>query len=446
MEKKAVMDNTFYRNRKQTYPMIETGKGINLYGKDGKRYIDATCGPMTVNLGHGVQEIVDAMTEQAKKVCFAYTATFSTEPQVNLAAKVMEFTPPGMSHVYFVSGGSEAIEYAIEATRQYFLGKNEPSRTKVVGRWQSYHGATFGTLSVGGATKFRQDYTPYLLNFPHVPPPYCYRCPFEKEYPSCNVFCARYLERVIQYEGAETVAAFISEPVSGSGLGAVTPPPEYFPMIREICNQYGILMIADEVITGFGRTGRNFGLDHWGVIPDIIVTAKGMSSGYTPLGAIILHEKLVETFGRDRRASFFTGYTYAGNALSCAVGLAALRYIQDQRLVERVADMGQYLFSQCEQLAQLPMVGDIRGLGLLLGIEVVRDKTGKTPFEASQGISDALVKRAFEKGMVVRGGHGFIDGRRGDLLIIAPPLGVTKDEIDEIVDILKDTLMETCVA
>lgn len=438
------LDNTFYRNRRQKYPLIEKGEGISLYCKDGKRYIDATCGPMAVNLGHGVHEIVDAMIEQARKVCFAYTGTFSTEAQLNLSKKVMEFTPPGMSHVYFVSGGSEAIEYAMETARQFFLEKGEPSKTKIVGRWQSYHGATFGTLSVGGHTKFRKDYDPYLMKFPHIPPPYCYRCPFDKEYPSCGVFCAHYLERVIQYEGNETVAAFISEPVSGSSLGGMTPPPEYYPIIHEICDKYGILMIVDEVITGFGRTGKNFGIDHWSVVPDIIVTAKGMSSGYSPLGAIILHEKILEMFKSSRKASFFTGYTYAGNALSCAVGLAVLNYIQSKGLIERVAEMSMYMFDKFSRLKNLPSVGDIRGLGLLLGIELVSDKKSKLPFDESKKIADAVVSKAFESGLVIRGGHGFINSIEGDLLLVAPPFSVRKEEIIEILDILEKAICEVC--
>ncbi|NNG01216.1 MAG: aspartate aminotransferase family protein [Desulfobacteraceae bacterium] len=444
MRTDGILDSTFYRNRKQQYPLIEKGEGIYLYGKDGKKYIDATCGPMTVNLGHGVREIVDAMVEQARKICFAYTGSFSTDAQINLSRKVMEFTPPGMSHVYFVSGGSEALEYAMEAARQYFLEKGEPGRTKMIGRWQSYHGATFGTLSIGGHTNFRKDYDPYLMKSPHVPPPYCYRCPFDKTYPACGVFCAKYLERLIQYEGKETIAAFISEPVSGSSMGGMTPPTEYYPIIREICDKYDILMIVDEVITGFGRTGKNFGVDHWQVIPDIIVTAKGMSSGYSPLGAVIIHEKLYEMFAGSRQASFFTGYTYAGNALSCAVGLAVLEYIQRNDLVKQVARMSEYMFGEFDRLNRLPMVGDIRGLGLLLGIELVKDKKNRTPFDASMNVAGEVEKRAFDRGLVVRAGHGFINAVDGDLVIIAPPFSVTEDEIAEILDILESVICDVC--
>ncbi|MFC1532466.1 aspartate aminotransferase family protein [Thermodesulfobacteriota bacterium] len=444
MKNQKLQDNVFYRDRKKEYPVIERGEGLYLYSKEGKRYIDATGGPMVVCLGHGIPEITEAMIEQAKKVCFAYTGTFSTEAQINLAKKVMEFTPRGMSHVYFVSGGSEAIEYSMQLARQYFLEKGEPSRTKIIGRWQSYHGATFGTLSAGGHTIFRTDYDPYLLKYPHIPPPYCYRCHFDKTYPACGVFCAQYLERVIQYEGKGTIAAFISEPVSGSSLGGVTPQPEYYPIIRDICSKYGILMIVDEVITGFGRTGKNFGVDHWNVVPDIIITAKGMTSGYTPLGAIIMHENVFEIFTDARRSSFFSGYTYAGNALSCAVGLAVLNYIQKNSLVKRCKEMSAYQFNQFERLKQIPSVGDIRGLGLLLGIEFVKDKNERTPFESTRKISDAVVEKSFQQGLIVRGGHGFINGIEGDLVIIAPPFTVKKDEISEILNILESVILDVC--
>ena len=444
MNNKKIQDNVFYRDRNKIYPLIEKGEGIYLYAKDGKRYIDATGGPMVVSIGHGVDEIIDAMVEQAKKVCFAYTGTFSTAPQLDLARKVIEYAPKGMSHVYFVSGGSEAIEYAMETARQYFLANGEVNRTRMIGRWQSYHGATFGTLSVGGHTVFRKDYAPYLMDFPHIPPPYCYRCPYGLDYPSCGVYCAHYLEQLIQYEGKENIAAFVVEPVSGSSLGAVTPPPEYFPIIRDICDRYGLLLIVDEVITGFGRTGLNFAVDHWNVIPDIIVTAKGMSSGYTPLGGIIIHDKLFAMLDSSGKARFFSGFTFAGNALSCAVGLAVLSYIQKNGLVERAAKMSRYLFEQAARLKKMPVVGDIRGLGMLLGIELVRVKEEKLPFQASKRISDAVVQKAFEKGLVVRGGHGFINGEEGDLIIIAPPFTVRKEEIDEILNILEESITAVC--
>ena len=433
-------DSIFYRDRSKIYPLIERGEGIYIYDDNGKRYIDATGGPMVVNIGHAVPEVIDAMVQQARKICFAHTESYVTRPQLEFAQKVIEFAPRGMSKVYFVSGGSEATEVALKMVRQYQLERGESSRFKVIGRWEGYHGGTMGALSLTGHKMRGKDYLPYLVNLPHIHAPYCYRCRFGKEYPSCEMTCAYDLERIIKEEGKETIAAFISEPVTGSSLGAMSPPPEYFPIIREICNRYGILLILDEVITGFGRTGKNFGIDHWGVIPDLIVTAKGMSSGYTPLGAVIVHDKVHDVFMSPKRTSFFTGYTYSGNPLSCAVGLAVLRYIEKYRLVQRSADMGNYLLKKLVPLREFPTVGDIRGKGLLIGIELVQDRRTKTPFDKSKKVGGTIVRKSFENGLSIKTGHGLEDV--GDILMIAPPFTVTESEIDQIVDILTSVICE----
>ena len=295
---------------------------------------------------------------------------------------------------------------------------------------------------MGGHTLYRKDYLPYLTHFPRIPAPYCYRCPLGKVYPTCGIACAWYLERTIKEEGKETIAGFISEPVTGSSLGALAPPPEYFPIIRDICDRYGILFIVDEVITGFGRTGKNFGIDNWGVVPDMITTGKGISSGYAPLGAIIIHEKVFDVFESSKRTSFFTGYTYSGHPISCAAGLAVLRHIKKHGLVECSAKMGHYLFRKFEELKELPIVGDIRGKGLLLGIELVQDKEKKTIFDRSRRVAEAIVRKAFERGMILLPGHGLEDGVVGDLLMIAPPFIVNESEIDTIFGLLRETILE----
>jgi adenosylmethionine-8-amino-7-oxononanoate aminotransferase len=435
-------DRVFYRDRKKIYPIIDRGEGIYLYDLRGKKYIDATGGPLVVNIGHSVPEVIDAMVGQAKKVCFPYIGHFVSESQIELAKKVIDFAPSGMSRVYFVSGGSEATEVALKIVRQYHLERGDPSRVKVIGRWQGYHGATVGALSLGGHTLYRKDYLPYTLDFPHIQAPYCYRCRFDREYSSCGIICAYELERTIKQEGKESIAAFISEPVTGSTLGAVAPPPEYFPIIREICDRYGILLVLDEVVTGFGRTGKNFGIDHWGVVPDLIIAGKGISSGYTPLGAVIVHEKVYDVFLNSKRTTFFLGYTYSGNPLSCAVGLAVLRYIEKQGLVQRSASMGNYLFERLSRLKELPMVGDVRGKGLLLGIELVHDQESKTPFERSRKIAETIVRKAFDKGLVLLPGHGFEESVVGDILMIAPPFIIEEEEIKVISDILQGVIME----
>jgi adenosylmethionine-8-amino-7-oxononanoate aminotransferase len=435
-------DHVFYRDWRKTLPVIDRGEGIYLYDREGKKYLDGSGGPAVINIGHGVKEVIDAMMTQARKVCFPYVGHFVSEAQIKLAQKIVDFAPPGMSRVYFVSGGSEATEIAIKIARQYHLGKGEPSRVKIIGRWQGYHGATIGALSVSGHTSRRNDYQPYMLNFPHIPPAYCYRCPFGMTLPTCELACAHELEKAIKREGKDHIAAFIAEPFVGNSLGAVEPPPEYFRIVREICDRYGILFIADEVITGFGRTGKNFGIDHWGVIPDVIITGKGTGSGYTPLGAVIIHQKVYETFEKSERPAFFMGYTYSGNPLSCAAGLAVMNYIEKNQMVERSARMGKYLFERFARLKDLPIVGDIRGKGLLLGIEFVKDKKRKTPFPRSQKISETLTDRAFRNGLILMSGAGTVDGVSGDHTVVSPPFIITEKEIDELTSILEKTIRE----
>jgi adenosylmethionine-8-amino-7-oxononanoate aminotransferase len=435
----------YYRDRSKCFPCIEKAEGIYLYDKEGRKYLDATGGPFVVSIGYGVQEIVDAIVEQAKRVCFAYSADFITEAQLELARKVIQFCPDGMSRVYFVCGGSEAIETAILFTRQYFLEKGEGKKVKIIGRESSYHGATIGTLSLGGYIRFKKDYEPILNQVPHVSAPYCYRCPFGKEYPDCGIACAWELEEVIKREGKETVAGFISEPVSGSTLGAVSPPPEYYPIIREICDRNNILMIVDEVVTGFGRTGKNFGIDHSNVIPDMIIAGKGITSGYAPLGAVVFHEKVYSVLSSSPKTSFFHGYTYSGNPLSCSAGSAVLDYINKYKTVEQAAEKGKMLSHLAEELSELPVVGNIRSKGMMMGIELVQNKKTKMHFDPSKKVALKIAKNAFEEGVIFRPGHGFIDGLYGDLLIISPPVLTTTEEMRIIVDSIRKNIIKYCM-
>lgn len=442
MEQKEYL---YYRDRKKYFPCIEYASGVYLYDIHGKKYLDATGGPFVVSIGYGVPEITDAIAEQAKKVCFAYSADFVTNVQLELAKKVIQLCPEGMSRVYFVCGGSEAVETSIQFTRNYFLEKGEGKKIKIIGRESSYHGATIGTMSLGGFVRFKKDYEPILNQVPRVSAPYCYRCPLGKEYPNCGTACAWELEEVIEREGKETVAGFISEPVSGSTLGAVSPPPEYYPIVREICDRNDILMIVDEVVTGFGRTGKNFGIDHWNVVPDIIVAGKGISSGYAPLGAVILHEKVYSVLSSSTKTSFFTGYTYAGNPLSCSAGNAVLDYIQKHKTVEQAAEKGEVLSRFVEELWELPVVGDIRSKGMMMGIELVENKTTKKYFDPSRKVALNIAKNSFEEGVIFRPGHGFIDGIYGDLIIISPPILTTTEEMRIIVDCIRRNIEKYCM-
>ena len=439
MNEPQIEDRIFHRTLKKKWQQIERGEGIYLYDTDSNRYLDACAGVHVVSIGHGVEEIADAMREQASKVCFTYSR-FLTQPQVDLAQKIGDLTPEGLNKVFFVSGGSEATESAMKIARKYHLETGNPKKYKVVSRWQSWHGNTVGALSMSGRTPWRDDYVPYLLNFPHIPPPYCYRCPYGETYPGCHLTCADELERVIRQEGSEYISAFIAEPILGTSAAGMTPPPEYYPIIREICDRHNVLMIIDEVVTGFGRTGINFGIDHWGVVPDIMATGKGLSSGYTPIAATIAHEKIYDAI-YEKSTSFVHGHTYGGNPLSCAVALAVQNYIERHDLVSQCARMGDLMLEKLTPLHDIPIVGDIRGKGLLTGIEFVADKEKRTPFDPEQKVTSMVVNLAFEKGVLVMpGAPGLVDGVAGDHIAISPPFTITESEVLQIVDVLKETI------
>ncbi len=281
--------------------------------------------------------------------------------------------------MWFVSGGSEATENAAKLARQYWLERGKPSKSIVIGRWQSFHGNTMGSMAFGGHTIRRRKYVPMFNEASHLPPMYCYRCHFKQTYPACDTYCADYLERLVRMQGSENVAAFIAEPVVGATLGAVPPVPEYFPKIREICDRNEILFIADEVMTGFGRTGANFAVDHWGVVPDLIATAKGVSGGYIPLGAVIVRDEIIQAFEKNN-SNFVGGHTYSGHPVAAAVGLAVLRYIQEHDLVRNAREVGAHLLAGLRGLqARHPIIGDVRGLGMMVGLEFVADRRHARP-------------------------------------------------------------------
>jgi adenosylmethionine-8-amino-7-oxononanoate aminotransferase len=431
-----------YRDLKKTYPTAVRGEGVYLWDADGRRYLDAAGGAAVVTVGHGVPEIVQAMADQAARIAYAYIAQFSNEPLERLAERVVALAPEGISKVYFVSGGSEAAETALKLARQYHLLRGHPGKYRVVSRWQAYHGNTIGALSMSGRTQWFRDFRPYALDFPHIAPCHCYRCPFDLAYPGCGVRCATDLERVIRQEGAESIAAFIAEPIVGTSGAALTPPAEYFRIVREICDRHDILFIADEVITGFGRTGRPFAIQHWGVVPDMLLVGKGISSGYAPLGGVLLHERVVQAF-RETGASPFLPFTFAGNPVSCAAGLAVSDYAEKHGLFARAAGMGQVLFAELERLRRSPMVGEIRGMGLLAGIELVADRGDKRPFPPEAGIGRRVAAAAFSRGLILLAGQpGLVEGLAGDHLLLAPPYVITKEQIESVVEILGSALAE----
>jgi adenosylmethionine-8-amino-7-oxononanoate aminotransferase len=435
-------DAVLYRDLTKAYPTIVRGDGVWLWDAEGRRYLDAAGGAAVVTVGHGVQEIADAIAAQAGRVAYAYIAQFSNEPLQALAERVVALAPAGLSHVYFVSGGSEAAETALKLARQYHLARGNRGKYRIVSRWQAYHGNTLGALSMSGRTQWFRDYRPYALDFPHIAPCHCYRCPFDLAYPGCAVRCATDLERVVRQEGAESIAAFIAEPIVGTSGAALTPPPEYFRIVREICDRHDILLVADEVMTGFGRTGRPFAIEHWGVTPDLMLVGKGIASGYAPLGGVLVHERVVRTF-REAGTNPFLPFTFAGNPVSCAAGLAVSDYAEKHGLYGRAAELGPVLFGALGRLAASPLVGEIRGKGLLAGLELVADRASKRPFPAEVGAGRRVAAAAFRRGVVVLAGQpGLVDGVAGDHLLLAPPYVITREEIDVVVETLGAALAE----
>jgi adenosylmethionine-8-amino-7-oxononanoate aminotransferase len=429
------------QNLKHDYPLIVRGKDWTLWDDRGKEYIDGASGGVgAVLIGHGVPEVVKAMTEQANKLCHAHISLFVNEPQIALANMIIEeFAPKGMSHVYFVSTGTESTELAVKLSRSYHLQKGHATRFKIICRWNGYHGSSLAALSYSGRSVRRHKFHPYYFHSAFMSPAYCYRCPYEKTYPGCGLLCAWELERVIEHEGVDTVSAFIGEPYVNTA-GSLGAPPEYFGIIREICDRYDVLMIMDEVITGWGRTGAKFGIDHWRVVPDFICTGKGIASGYAPLAATLVHEKVVKVL--EETGESCEGYTYGGNPLSCATGLAVLQYINDKELIDRAAKEGEYFQERAKSLMEFSFVGEVRGKGMLLGVEYVTDQKSKKPFRRDKKLCETITDIAFHKGLVTCPISGGANGVDGDATAIKPPLTTPRKVLDKIFDRMTETLEE----
>jgi adenosylmethionine-8-amino-7-oxononanoate aminotransferase len=418
---------------------IVKGEGIYLYDDTGKRYIDSAGGPILCSLGHGVPEMAEALRDQASKVAFAYRVDFTTPVLEEAAAKVCQATGGAMDKVFMVSGGSEATESAVKLARKYHIDNDRPSKYKVISRWQSYHGMTMGALSWSGMTARRADYDPMLRDFSHIAPAYCYRCWFNQTPETCDLECAQALENEIMCQGPDTVAAFIAEPVSGMSLCGAVPRPDYFQRIRDICDKYEVLLILDEVMTGFGRTGTWFAYEHFATVPDIMALGKSMGGGYFPVGAAAVTARVAETIAR-KSATFGAGHTWAGNPLAAAVISKAIDYLTEHQLVERCAQMGAYLAEQLEALRSHPTVGDIRGKGLMQGIEFVQDKDTKQPLEPQLQFWRQLAHEALDRGMFIESSGGCDRGQAGDMVMFGPPFIVTREQIDEMIGLFDEVL------
>ena len=429
-------EHLFPRNLRLSYPVAVKAEGVFIEDASGKRYLDGCGGAVVCSIGHGVKEIAEVMTAQARRLAFAHSSQFITREAMDLTARIAALAPGDMKEtgrVYLVSGGSEAVETGIKLARQYHVERGRSGKHKVIGRWGSYHGSTLGALSVTGNAARRDLYLPMLSASPHIAPSFCYRCPLGLDYPECAVSCIDELETAIRQEGPDTVAAFIAEPVVGATLGAVPTVKGYFERARAICDEHDVLLISDEVMTGVGRTGKNFGIDHYGVVPDLIVTGKGLSAGYAPLGAVIARGHVVEALARGR-GYFEHGFTYSANPLSAAIGSAVLKYIQDHRLIEQAAATGKILGKRLADLKKRHrVIGDVRGLGMMWGVEIVKSRSTKEPFPPGLRVSRRLYEASLEEGLMIYPGTGTREGRDGDHCIIAPPFTITRPELDDLV-------------
>lgn len=427
-----MIDNAalFPRNFRKAFPVAVRGEGCWIFTSDGKRFLDASGQAAVTGIGHGVADIGRAMAEQSAQIAFAHTSQFHSASAEKLAARLLQLAPQNFrkgGRVYFTSGGSEASETAIKLVRQYHLESGQPARYRVISRRQSYHGSTLGAMSLSSNVLRRAPYQPLLPEWGHIAPCFCYHCPFEKTFPQCHLACADDLDHFLRAEDANTAAAFIFEPVVGATLGAAVPPEGYAARIAEICRKHGILLIADEVMSGMGRTGKPFAVEHWGVEPDIILTGKGIASGYAPLGAVLVSRRVVEAFERGSGA-FQHGFTYQAHPVATAAGNAVLDHIEKHNLFARVAPAGETLCAALAPLASHKHVGDIRGLGLLRAVEFIQDKATREPFPREENIAEHIRQAALAEGVLTYPTQGCVDGLRGDHILLAPPFIVNEEE------------------
>jgi adenosylmethionine-8-amino-7-oxononanoate aminotransferase len=421
----------FHRDQRATLPVLDRAEGVFLWDREGRRYFDATGGAFVVTIGHAVPEIIDAIRRQLGIASYI-GSNWTSDAAVDLATRIAELAPDGLEKVVFASGGSEANEVALKLARQYFVERGQTSKWKVLCRRGGYHGNTIATLSMSARDDWKSDYAPYLLAFEAIPGNVPYHCTYcGANGGGCDLRCADALEQAILAQGPETVAAFIAEPVVSRG---VVPPPAYWQQIREVCDRYDVLLIADEVITGFGRTGRHFAMEHFDVTPDIITCGKGMASGYATISGAVLHERVAKAIasGSGRHSQ---GYTFSGNPLACATALAVMDYIRERDLVEQSRLRGAQLSERVERLRGLPGVGDVRGgFGLLASVEFVSDAEHRTPDPA---LATAAWQQAAERGVAMY--HLTIGGL--NTLALAPPFVITEAQLDEMMDRFEEAVI-----
>jgi adenosylmethionine-8-amino-7-oxononanoate aminotransferase len=432
----------FPRNFRKDYPVAVRGEGCWISSSDGRRFLDAAGQAAVVNIGHGVTEIGQAMTEQSSQIAFAHTSQFHSVPAEKLAARLMQLAPPNFQNggrVYFTSGGSEATETAIKLARQYHLESGQPQRYGVTSRRQSYHGSALGAMSVSGNVARRAPYQPLLPEWGHVSECFTYHNAGNLKDEEYGLACANDLDKFLRGPKGDSSAAFIFEPIVGATLGAAVPSAGYIGRIAEICCENKILLIADEIMSGMGRTAKPFAIQHWNVEPDMILVGKGIASGYVPLGAVLVSARIVAAFERGS-GIFQHGFTYQAHPVCTAAGNAVLDYLEAHNLFERVASISKTLFADLEPLRSHPNVGDIRGMGLLIGIEFVKDKSSREPFPPSQNIGELIRQAALEENVLTYPTQGCVDGRRGDHILLAPPFTLAAEESALIAKAIKSAL------
>ena len=427
--------HVFYRRLNHRLPCAVSTAGSYVIDEAGKRYLDASGGAMVANLGHDVPEIAEAIAAAAADLGYINGTQFTHRPVEELAAELADLLPEPLAYGYFLASGSEAVEAAVKLARQYWCEKVRPGKWKVISRNPSYHGNTLTALSLSGREHYRAVFTPLLTEFPRIPAPDPYR------HPESKASTGEALEEEILCQGPETVAAFIAEPILGSSAGAVVPTVDYYRRVAESCRRHEVLLIADEILSGMGRTGRWFAFQHYDFVPDILVLGKGLNAGVVPLSAVMATREIVETLAAGSGA-FNHAQTYSHTPVICAAGLATVRHLRRERLVERCAALEPSFFKALDTLREFPVVGDIRGRGLLAGVEFVADRATKEPLPREARFAERFTERAFDNGLIVWPNVGHVDGTDGDIVMIAPPLNVSQHELNELVRLCRATLAE----
>jgi adenosylmethionine-8-amino-7-oxononanoate aminotransferase len=435
-----VSSHVFHRSAAKELPVAKAGQGAFIVDAKGRRYLDASGGAVVVNLGHGREEIAQAVSGQLLRGYYFHPTMFTSDAVAELADKLAGHAPEGISRFYFMTSGSEAVETAIKLARQVHVARGQESRHKLISRWRSYHGLTLGALAATGRTSLRWPFLPMFLDGLHIAPPYCLRCSYGLKPPSCKLRCAMALDELIIDQGPASVSAFIGETVSGASLAVYPPPPGYWPLVRKICDHHGVLLIQDEVMSGMGRTGKWFASEHYAVVPDMVTIGKGLSGGALPLSAVGVKEEMYQTLADN--GGFVHGGTFSHHPVCAAAGLAAVGILERENLVERVETLGPVLGEKLtEELGESPFVADIRGVGMMWGIEFVADKETLAPFPRAQKVAERLWDNLFGQGVILYKSLA-LAGADGDGLVVAPPFIVNEYEMDIVTAALSRALDE----